>query len=112
MLDYQDPTNIDSKGLPFTVRSVFIIDPKNVIRLTLTYPAVVGRNFAEIVRVVDALQLGDSHKVATPANWKVNEDVIIQGVVSNEEAKKLFPGFKTIKPYLRTTAMPKITYKE
>lgn len=106
MLDYQDSTNVDAKGLPLTVRSVFIIDPSNVIRLTLTYPAVVGRNFDEILRVLDSLQLGEKHRIATPANWKVGQDVIVHASVSNEEAAKLFPGFQTIKPYLRTAKSP------
>ncbi|KAL3897161.1 MAG: hypothetical protein SGCHY_003603 [Lobulomycetales sp.] len=70
MLDKQDLTNIDQKGLPMTVRSVFIIDPKNVIRLIITYPAAIGRNFDEIFRVLDGLFLVDEHKVATPCNWK------------------------------------------
>jgi alkyl hydroperoxide reductase subunit AhpC len=68
MLDHQDVTNVDAKGMPFTVRSVFIIDPARVIRLTVTYPASVGRNFDELIRVVDALQLGDKHKITTPAS--------------------------------------------
>lgn len=70
MLDYQDLTNRDLKGIPFTVRSVFIIDPKKTIRLTLTYPASTGRNFDEILRVIDSLQLGDKYRVTTPGNWK------------------------------------------
>jgi alkyl hydroperoxide reductase subunit AhpC len=104
MLDRQDATNVDKKGMPLTVRSVFIVDPKNTIRLILTYPASTGRNFYEILRAVDSLQLVDSKKVATPSNWKPGQDVIIHNSVSNEEASKLFPGFKSIKPYLRTTS--------
>ena len=69
MLDYQDTTNVDSKGIAFTIRSVFIIDPKKTIRLTLSYPASTGRNTAEVLRVVDSLQTGDKHKVTTPINW-------------------------------------------
>lgn len=80
MLDYQDTTNVDSKGQPFTVRAVFIIDPKKVIRLTLTYPAAVGRNTAEVLRVVDALQTGDKYRVTTPVNWTAGDDVI--GMIS------------------------------
>ncbi|KAJ3090828.1 hypothetical protein HK102_002522 [Quaeritorhiza haematococci] len=107
MLDYQDATNVDKKGMPLTVRSVFIIDTKNKIRLILTYPAVCGRNFNEILRVVDSMQLGDKHRIATPANWKgPEEDIIIHASVSNEEADKLFPGYKVIKPYLRTAKIP------
>ncbi|KAG8965049.1 hypothetical protein FRC03_001004 [Tulasnella sp. 419] len=106
MLDYQDATNVDAKGIPFTVRTVFIIDPKKTIRLTLSYPAAVGRNFDEILRVVDALQLGDKYKVVTPANWKNGDDVIVHTAVSNEEAKGLFPNHKAILPYLRTTPQP------
>jgi len=90
-----------------TVRSVFVIDPKKKIRLILTYPASTGRNFQEILRAIDSLQLTDKHSVSTPVDWKVGDDVIIGGGVSNEEAQKRFPGFKTIKPYLRTTPMPR-----
>ena len=91
-----------------TVRSVFIIDPKGVIRLTLTYPASTGRNFDEILRVVDSLQLTDGYKVATPANWKPGDDVVILPAIKNEEADKLFPkGYKEVKPYLRLTPDPR-----
>ncbi|HLJ64274.1 MAG TPA: peroxiredoxin [Stellaceae bacterium] len=91
-----------------TVRSVFIIDPNKKIRLTITYPASTGRNFAEILRVVDSLQLTDKHKVATPVNWKQGEDVIIvPSLTDPEEIKKRFPrGYKTVKPYLRITPQP------
>jgi alkyl hydroperoxide reductase subunit AhpC len=91
----------------FTVRTVFVIDPKKKIRLMITYPQTCGRNFDEILRVIDSLQLTDKHSVATPVNWKQGEDVIITPAVSNEDAQKRFPGFKTIKPYLRTTPQPK-----
>ena len=92
----------------FTVRSVFVIDPNKKIRLTLTYPASTGRNFDEILRVIDSLQLTDKHKVATPVNWKHGEDVIIVPAVKDEDAKKLFPqGWKTLKPYLRVVPQPK-----
>ena len=91
-----------------TVRSVFIIDPKKVIRTTITYPASTGRNFDEILRVIDSLQLTDSHKVATPANWKDGDDVVI--VPSIQDPKELaerFPkGFKAVRPYLRVTPQP------
>jgi alkyl hydroperoxide reductase subunit AhpC len=89
-----------------TVRSVFVIGPDKRIKLMLTYPMTTGRNFDEILRVVDSMQLTSVHKVATPANWKNGEDVIITAAVSNEEAEKSFPGFKTIKPYLRVAKQP------
>lgn len=87
-----------------TVRSVFIVDPKKKIRLTLTYPMSVGRNFDEILRVIDALQLGDAKRIATPADWRPGDDVIIPPSISDEEAKDIFPqGWNEIRPYLRTT---------
>ena len=89
-----------------TVRNVFIVGPDKKIRLILVYPMATGRNFDEILRVIDSMQLGDKHKVATPANWKQGDDVIIQGSVSNDDAATKFPGFKTLKPYLRTTKQP------
>ena len=90
-----------------TVRSIFLIDPNKKIRMTLTYPMTTGRNFEEIIRVLDSIQLSSSHKVATPANWNKGEDVIIVPAVSDDEAERLFPkGFKKIKPYLRTTEEP------
>ena len=89
-----------------TVRSVFIVGPDKKIKLTLTYPMTTGRNFDEILRVLDSMQLTAKYKVATPVNWKHGEDVIITTAVTNEEAEKSFPGFKTIKPYLRTTKQP------
>jgi len=88
------------------VRTVFVIGPDKRIKLTLAYPMTTGRNFDEVLRVLDSIQLTAKHKVATPANWKQGEDVIITGAVSNEEADKIFPGYKTVKPYLRTTAQP------
>lgn len=90
-----------------TVRSVFVIDPSKKVRLMITYPASTGRNFDEILRVIDSLQLTDRHKVATPVNWKQGEDVIIVPAVSDEDAKSLFPqGWKALKPYLRVTSQP------
>ena len=90
-----------------TVRSVFIVGPDKKIKLMLTYPMTTGRNFDEILRVLDSMQLTAKHKVATPVNWKNGEDVIIVTAVSDEEAKTMFPaGFKTHKPYLRTTKQP------
>jgi alkyl hydroperoxide reductase subunit AhpC len=88
------------------VRTVFVIGPDKRIKLTLAYPMTTGRNFDEILRVLDSIQLTAKHRVATPANWKQGDDVIITGAVSNEEADKVFPGYKTVKPYLRTTAQP------
>ncbi len=86
------------------VRSVFIIDPNKKIRLTMTYPMSVGRNFDEILRVIDALQLGDKNRIATPADWRPGDKVIIPPTISNEEAKGLFPqGWDEIRPYLRFT---------
>jgi alkyl hydroperoxide reductase subunit AhpC len=89
------------------VRTVFVIGPDKKIKLHLAYPMSTGRNFDEIIRVLDSMQLTAKHKVATPANWKQGDDVIITGAVSNEEADKIFPGYKTVKPYLRTTTQPK-----
>ena len=91
-----------------TVRSVFIIGPDKKIKLMLTYPMSTGRNFDEILRVIDSMQLTAKHKVATPVNWKDGDDVIILPAVSNEEADKMFPGgWETVKPYLRTLKQPK-----
>ena len=90
-----------------TVRVVYVIGPDKKIKLQMAYPMTTGRNFDEIIRVLDSMQLTAKHKVATPANWKPGEDVIITGAVSNEEADKIFPGYKTVKPYLRTTTQPK-----
>ena len=90
-----------------TVRSVYIIAPDKTIKLMITYPASTGRNFEELLRVIDSLQLTADKKVATPANWKSGEDVVISPSVTNEEAEKLFPkGFKEVKPYLRMTPQP------
>ena len=91
----------------FTVRSVFVIGPDKKVKLTLTYPASCGRNFDEILRVIDSLQLTSSYSVATPVNWKDGEDVIIVPGLSDEEAKTKFPaGWKALKPYLRVTPQP------
>jgi len=106
MLDHQDATNVDSKGIAFTIRSVFVIDPKKVIRTTLSYPASTGRNTAEVLRIVDSLQTGDKHRVTTPINWVPGDDVIVHPTVNNELARQLFPDFKIIKPYLRVTPLP------
>ena len=90
-----------------TVRSVFVIGPDNKVKLTLTYPASTGRNFQELLRSIDSLQLTARHSVATPADWKPGEDVIITAAVSDAEAKDRFPGFRALKPYLRVTAQPR-----
>ena len=90
-----------------TVRSVFVIGPDKKIKLMLTYPMSTGRNFDEILRVLDSMQLTMENKVATPVNWKQGEDVIILASVSDDEAKNLFPdGWTTVKPYLRTVKQP------
>jgi alkyl hydroperoxide reductase subunit AhpC len=90
-----------------TVRSVFVIGPDKKVKLMLTYPASTGRNFDELLRVIDSLQLTANHKVATPVNWKQGEDCIVVPSLSDEDAKKLFPkGFKALKPYLRITPQP------
>jgi thioredoxin-dependent peroxiredoxin len=90
-----------------TVRSVFIVGPDKKLKLTITYPASTGRNFAEILRVLDSLQLTANYSVATPVNWQHGEDVIITTAVSDEDAKEKFPkGFRTVKPYLRITPQP------
>jgi alkyl hydroperoxide reductase subunit AhpC len=96
--------NADSTA---TVRSVFVIDPNKKVRLVLTYPASTGRNFVELLRTIDSLQLTDNFKVATPVNWKHGEDVIITPAVNDEEAKLRFPeGWVTVKPYLRLVKQP------
>lgn len=92
-----------------TVRSVFVIGPDKKVKLTLTYPASTGRNFQEILRVIDSLQLTANYQVATPADWKNGDDVIIVPAVSNESAVEKFPkGFKSVKPYLRVTPQPNL----
>jgi alkyl hydroperoxide reductase subunit AhpC len=90
-----------------TVRTVFVVGPDKKVKLMLTYPMSTGRNFDEVLRVLDALQLTARHPVSTPVNWKPGEDIVIAGSVSDEDAKTKFPGYKTIKPYLRTAAQPK-----
>jgi thioredoxin-dependent peroxiredoxin len=91
-----------------TVRTVFMIDPNKKVRLMLVYPMGTGRNFHEVLRALDSMQLTDRHKVATPANWKPGDDVIISPAVSDEQAKELYPaGWRTVRPYLRIVAQPK-----
>jgi alkyl hydroperoxide reductase subunit AhpC len=103
LYDMIHPNALDN----LTVRSVFIIGPDKKVKLTLTYPASTGRNFDELLRVIDSLQLTAQYSVATPADWKPGQDCIIATSVTDEEAKKKFPkGFKAIKPYLRITPQP------
>jgi alkyl hydroperoxide reductase subunit AhpC len=91
-----------------TVRTVFVIGPDKKIKLMLVYPMSTGRNFDEVVRVLDSIQLTSKHKVSTPVNWKQGEEVIISGAVSNEEAKRIYPGgWKAPRPYLRIVPQPK-----
>lgn len=96
-----------------TVRTVYVIDPNKKVRLLLTYPPSTGRNFAEVLRVLDSLQLTDAHKVATPVNWQPGDDVIIVPSLSNEDAKVRFPdGWNELKPYLRVVKQPKLAHQE
>lgn len=94
--------------LPLTIRSVYFIDPAKKIRTIISYPAATGRNAAEVLRVVDSLQAGDKYKIATPIDWVPGQDVIVANSVPEAEAKQLFPNYRTIKPYLRYTALPQI----
>ncbi len=92
-----------------TVRSVFVIDPSKKVRLTITYPASTGRNFDEILRVIDSLQLTDNHQVATPVNWKNGDDcVIVPSITDENELNEKFPGYTVVKPYLRMTQQPNL----
>lgn len=103
LLDLIHPNASDTN----TVRTVLVIDGQKKLRLTLTYPASTGRNFAELLRTIDSLQLTDNHKVATPADWKQGDDVIIVPAVDDETAQTLFPdGWTTVRPYLRTVKQP------
>lgn len=109
MLPAEEPGSSEGRtaATNATVRSVFIVGPDKTIKLMLTYPMTTGRNFDEILRVLDSMQLTAKHKVATPVNWQNGDDVIIVPSVSDEEAKGKYPdGFKTIKPYLRTVKQP------
>jgi len=107
-----DPVEKDAKGLPMTCRAVFVIDPAKKLRLSILYPATTGRNFDEILRVIDSLQLTENFKVATPVNWKDGGDCMVVPSLSDEDAKAKFPkGFTTVetasgKPYLRVTPQP------
>ncbi|QHQ35483.1 peroxiredoxin [Algicella marina] len=89
-----------------TVRSVFVVGPDKKVKLSLTYPMTTGRNFDEILRAIDSIQMTATHKVATPANWKQGDDVIVTGAVSDEEAQEKFGGFEKVLPYLRKTKQP------
>ena len=102
MYDMMHPAASDT----FTVRSVFVIGPDNKVKLTFTYPAAIGRNFDELLRVLDALQLADKHPVATPADWRYGDDVIVAFGLSDEEAKERFPDLLAKKPYLRVIKQP------
>ncbi|KAL2369738.1 hypothetical protein RJ035_008175 [Blastomyces gilchristii] len=98
MLDYQDTTNVDEKGMAMTIRSVFIIDPNKKIRLILSYPASTGRNATEVLRVIDALQTTDKNGVNTPINWNRHDDVIIPPTMKTEDAIKKFGDVRVVKP--------------
>ena len=98
---------VEGDALTATVRSVFIVVPAKKVRLTLTYPPSTGRSFDEILRVLDSLQLTDSHKVATPVDWNDGDDVVILPAISDEDADQMFPkGYESVKPYLRVTPQP------
>ncbi|KAL8842891.1 MAG: hypothetical protein Q9170_000295 [Blastenia crenularia] len=107
MVDEQDLTNVDQKGIAFTIRSVFVIDPAKKIRLTMMYPASAGRNTAEVLRVVDSLQTGDKKGVTTPVDWVPGGDVIVPPTVSTADARKKFGDVREIRPYLRFTNVDK-----
>ncbi|KAG4439439.1 hypothetical protein IFR05_005086 [Cadophora sp. M221] len=105
MLDHQDTTNVDARGIAFTIRSVFIIDPTKTVRLIMAYPASTGRNTTELLRVVDSLQASDKYQITTPVNWTPGNDVIVHPSVSDSKAQILFPDFRIVKPYLRYTPL-------
>lgn len=111
LLGMLDPLEVDNNGIPMTARAVFIIDPAKKMRLSILYPATTGRNFDEILRVIESLQLTEKHKVATPVDWKIGEEVMIQPIVSDEEAKKLYNNIKFVslpsgKSYVRIVSQP------
>ena len=110
MLPAEEPGTADGRtaATNATVRSVFVIGPDKKIKLMMTYPMTTGRNFDEILRALDSMQLTAKFKVATPVNWRNGEDVIIAGSVSDDDAKKIYPdGWKTVKPYLRVVKQPR-----
>merc|ERR1712173_168702 len=94
-----DPDLVDEAGLPFTVRSVFVINPEKIVKLILTYPATTGRNFTEVLRCLDSLQMDPKYKLATPSDWQPGDDCVILPSVSQEEADKMFPGNRVVRPY-------------
>jgi alkyl hydroperoxide reductase subunit AhpC len=104
-----DPTHLNAAGLPFTIRSVFIIGPDKLVKLILSYPASTGRNFDEVIRCIDSLQLTATKKVATPVDWKKGGDCVILPSVTNEQAALMFPSIKTVKPYIRFVSDPSAT---
>ncbi|XP_006612038.1 peroxiredoxin-6 isoform X1 [Apis laboriosa] len=111
LLGMLDPLEVDNNGIPMTARAVFIIDPAKKMRLSILYPATTGRNFDEILRVIESLQLTEKHKVATPVDWKIGGEVMIQPIVSDEEAKKLYNNIKFVslpsgKSYVRIVSQP------
>jgi len=102
-----DQTHLNETGMPFTVRSVFVIGTDKLVKLILTYPASTGRNFNEILRVIDSMQLTVSHKVATPVDWKAGDNVVVLPTIPTEEARKLFPnGVTEVRKWLRLTPDP------
>lgn len=107
MVAQDDLDNIAQKGIAFTIRSVFVIDPAKKIRLKMDYPASTGRNTTEVLRVIDSLQTGDKKGVVTPINWTVGDDVIVPPSVSTEDARKKFGDVREVKPYLRFTNVGK-----
>lgn len=107
MVSQDDLDKIAEKGIAFTIRAVFIIDPQKKIRLTMLYPASTGRNTAEVLRVIDSLQTGDKKGIATPINWTEGEDVIVPPSVSTADARKKFGEVREVKPYLRFTNVGK-----
>ncbi|KAJ5194665.1 uncharacterized protein N7498_008103, partial [Penicillium cinerascens] len=107
MLDHLDTTNVDARGIAYTIRSVFIIDPNKVIRLIQAYPASTGRSTAELLRVVDSLLATDKHRINTPANWEPGDNVVVPASVGDEDAKARFPDMQVVKPYLRFAPLAK-----
>ena len=106
-LDHLDTTNVDARGIAYTIRSVFIIDPNKVIRLIQAYPASTGRSTAELLRVVDSLLATDKHRINTPANWEPGDNVVIPASIADEDAKARFPDMQVVKPYLRFAPLAK-----
>jgi len=103
-----DQTHLSETGMPFTVRSVFVIGPDKLIKMIVSYPASTGRNFDEYLRVIDSMQLTVSHKLATPADWKNGDDCVVLPAIPTEEARKLFPaGVTEVRKWLRTTPDPR-----